>query len=330
MPILIAPPIRLTRIQSKPYMSYLLIMKKNWIIFIVFGFLIVFIGGTVVAVRHISKIINKYVQYYHELQHDVKYADTCSLDNVFDRARVSLPSSVVRYKKGSADALNRDEEIVKNKFREKAKIRIYLYVKKTKSLISSTEISIPGYKIFSSSCVWLPVEYRLVGNDLYLFRLMIEPNSPALANKPETLKAYFGREEVELLKNPDTSMSELGGLKYSNYWERRLPNVVYREKKLQTIVPPEKWLWKKWIVLNDKIKKVKKCSFSSEPTYFHWSAGTEKSVMFEAGWMPQNGKNPHPEITVEYEDGFMKKILPGQMPQRYLDSEIIVNEYTPK
>ncbi len=305
-------------------------MKKKWLIFTVLGLLIVFIGGTIIAVQKVTKAVNKYVQYYRELQHDVKYGDACSLVDVFDRARVSLPDSVVGYKKGSADALNRDKEIIKNKFRDKAKIRIYLYVKKTKSLISSTEISIPGYKIFSSSCTWLPVEYRLVGNDLYLFRLLIEPNSPAFANNPETLKAYFGREEVELLKNPDTSMFEFNGLIYSNYWERRLPNIVYREKKLQTIVPPEKWLWKKWIVLSGKKKRVKKCRFSSEPTYFHWSAGTEKSVMFEAGWMPQNGKNPHPEITVEYKDGSMKKILPGQKTQWLLDSQIIVNEYPPK
>ena len=165
---------------------------------------------------------------------------------------------------------------------------------------------------------------------MYLFQLWVEPNSPAFGKNPETIKSYFGREEIELLKNPDTSIYEVINANYSNYWERRLPNIVYRSSKLLTIVPPEKWLWKKWTVINGKKKRIKKCRFSSEPAYFHWSAGTKKSIMFEAGWIPQDGKNPNSEITIEYEDGTEKIIMPGQQPQFNLDSEVIVNEYPPK
>ena len=292
--------------------------------------MIVCVGATFIAVKNIGAFMNKFIHGYREMQHDVKYWDSCSLNDVFDGARVSSPETIIRYKKGSADALFQDKEIVKNKFRDKSKIHICLYVQKDKNSISSTEISIPGYKIFSSSCVWLPVKYRLVGSDLYLFQLWVEPNSPAFGKNPETIKSYFGREEIELLKNPDTSIYEVINANYSNYWERRLPNIVYRSSKLLTIVPPEKWLWKKWTVINGKKKRIKKCRFSSEPAYFRWSAGTEKSVMFEAGWMPQDGKNPNSEITIEYEDGTRKMIMPGQQPQRNLDSEVIVNEYPPQ
>ena len=88
-------------------------MKKKWIIFTVFGFMIVCVGATFIAVKNIGAFMNKFIHSYREMQHDVKYWDSCSLIDVFDRARVSSPETVIRYKKGSADALVHDKEIVK-------------------------------------------------------------------------------------------------------------------------------------------------------------------------------------------------------------------------